>query len=436
MKRQHLAIPAIATVLLLAGCAHPEDRRWASMEPRTIEARDNAPRAEVSVYAFIPPKPGGGKTGLRDLDGEGQAALIEAMASKPSDAAALRKNLAAPLGSDGGGAAADKSRLDRTIVISVRKPDDSEAGDRLMRTVVKIRPLAAPGGKSIFEFADYRIAATDTRIQNIASIETTSGASLSVGAEPGLGPLGAGSIGGELSRSHTTGADIVQQYENLGIDIRPDQLVITRESERGLDVMGNTLVELTLAPTAESEQVATGYLASETKFDDKGKPLSDAEAEMKLVSLRYMAQCRLDVEVTLDYRLRKIIAGREYYTEGKQTVEIVKASARPTVQTLVRATEVQPLLFHIENDNGWVLLASKTGTDSQPLLFDDFETAARFAGWLTATQSDRIGSQGPRISFQPGTPWQKAGKYVARYHEEQCGMDDPAQAPAAMSPVP
>lgn len=409
---------ALAFAALVAGCAHPEDRRWAAMNTAAAQP-DYADRPQVSVYAFSPPK-AGARTGLRDLSGHGQAALIEAIARAPGDAAALRKLLAAPLEGDGSGGAVDRTRLARTIVLSVRKAPTSMPGDRLMRTIITLKPHAPRPERSVFEFSGYSIAATDTRVQDIARLETSSGASLSVGAEPSLGPLGAGSIGAEVSRSETTSADIVQQYENLGIDITPGQLVVTRESERGLDVVGNTLIALTLAPTFESERAISGFLAKDAKLYDKGAPLAAAAASMDIASLGFLTQCDLKVDVDMSYQLRRITKGREFYTEGKQSVEIVSGDVPQTTQTLVRSGDVQPPLYVVRNQDGDGLLAAKNGSGFQLLYFESFGDAKRFASWLDTSGSDRVGGDGLQLRIEAGRPWSRTDRFEAAYFGTGC----------------
>lgn len=412
-------LPALAVcTLLLSGCAHPEDRRWVDMDVVSAASTDGQ-EPSVTVYTFEPPKPGK-KTSVRDLSDRGQAALIEAMARSPKEAAALRKLLAAPLEGEGSGGAVDETRLARTIVISVRKGPKSLPGDRLMRTVITLTPHVPPGETSVFEFAGYTIAATDRQVMDIARLETSSSATLSAGAEPSLGPLGAGSVGAEVSQSHKSSADIVQQFENLGVDILPHQLVITRESERGLDVVGNTLIALTLQPTFESERTISGFLAKDVKLYDKGAALAASDASMDLAQLDFLSQCDLIADVRMDYQLRRIVKGREFYTEGKQKIEIINAT-ETTRQPLVRGGDVQPPLFVITNQYGDGVSATKAGGGYQLLYFGNYGEAKSFANWLSAAGSDRIGANGVQFRIEKNRPWSRTDSFKAQYFGTDCG---------------
>jgi hypothetical protein len=415
MKRAPL-LP-LAALLSLTACVHAEDRRWESM---ATGAPSDGDRPTVTVYAFDPPKPGGAKTSVRDLDGEGQAALIEAIAADPDKAAALRKAVAAPLEGEGGGGRVDRSRLARTIVISVAKGEESQPGDRLMRTVVTLTPRPTGGEAPLpFEFAGYSIVATDTKVQSIAKLETSSSASLSASIAPSLGPLGDGELGGELGRTHKTSADIAQQYENLGVDITPGLMSITRESERGLDVVGNTLVALTLAAPADADGRHSAFLAGTLKLYDKGKRLTADDATVEAQPFNYLARCDLEVDVTLRYQLRRIVGGREYYTEGKQAVEIVTETVNLPPQTLVRAADAQGSLFQILDERGSALLAAMPGSEKRRLLLDSFDDAKRLANWLSAEGAATVGEAGTLLSFGAAPP-RKGAALRASFYSVDC----------------
>ncbi len=422
--RRRLVAPILVFALFATGCAHPEDRRWTAMSPVTSVPDGEQP--SVSVYAFAPPKPGG-RTGVRDLSDQGQAALIEAMARTPADAAALRKALATPLeGEAGAGGAVDRSRLARTIVISVRKGPDSLPGDRLMRTVVTLTPhVPADEDGTPFEFAGYSVVATDTKIQNISQLETTTEASLSASVAPKIGGFGDNSLGGEISNTRKTSADIVQQYENLGVDITPAQMIITRESERGLDVVGNTLVALTLAAPSDSERGHSAYLAGTTKLFDKGVMLSATAASLEIQPFSFFARCDLKVDVELRYQLRRIDKGREYYTEGKQTVEVMTGTLRAATQTLVRAADAQGALYQLLDGSGSAVLVSHAGSDTRRLLFDSFDDAKRMATWLGAARRQTVGTHGPALSIN-GQALPRGGQYRADFYSVGCPIEPAA----------
>lgn len=409
---------ALALALLTSGCTHPEDRRWTRVSSASSAPADEAP--SVSVYAFSPPK-AGGKTGIKDFSDKGQAALIAAIANSPAQAGALRKALATPLEADENtSGAVDRSRLSRTVVISVRKGIASQPGDRLMRTVITIKPRKpADETGAPFEFASYSVVATDTKVQNIAQLETTTNTKLTASVAPEIKGFGDNSIGAEVGQSRKSTADVVQQYENLGVDILPDRIIITRESERGLDVVGNTLIALTLAASADSERTHTAFLAGAMKLYENGKILPEATASLEVKPLSFFARCDLTVDVTLHYQLRRVTKGREFYTEGKQEAEIVSATGPTTTQTLVRAADAQGALYQIRAADGSAVLVTLPGVGQRRLVFDSFDEAKRMASWLGASQRASVGSAGVGVTLGSG-PLPAGQKYQADFYSVGC----------------
>lgn len=422
MRRARLAVRAVAlvfAVLALAGCAHPEDRRWKSVADRPASQLPASEIPSVQVYAFSPPKAESAKPTARDFSDRGQAALIVALAAKAADPEALRKALAAPIvsartaeGTD------DRTRLTRTLVVSISKGSGSLPGDRLVRTEVTITPAQGARARKQFEFAGYSVAATDNRIQNIAHLEDETTYSLKGSLAPKIGGFGDNGLEASLGGSRKSTADIVQQYENLNVDITPDRLVLTRESERGLDVVGNTLVSLTLAPAPETSTLSA-FIVSAQKLIEKGKPLAPGKEIFALSNLRMFAGEDLRADVTLRYVLRRIIEGREYYTEGKQKVELVYGDVPiPVVdgegdktypvqrQILARASDTQPELFVVcaREPDHHALMASTPDGRSNLVTYESIDDARAMAHWLSQKTRRSIGGDGIGLMLADDLP--------------------------------
>jgi hypothetical protein len=328
--------------------------------------------------------------------------MIEALAKTGADAAALRAMVASSLSRRDDGGPVDRTRLERTLIVSVAKGPEAQPGDRLMRTIVTIRPHRRDGGAAPFEFAGYTIVKTDYGMQNIAHLETKTDASLTGTLSPKVGGFGDNSLVGSLSRSHTSSADIAQQYENLNVDIVPDRLTVTRESERGLDVVGNTIVALTLAMPPLTD-APNGLLAASATLFSKGKPLAPADASIDVRPMHFLRACPLLADVELRYQLRHIVGGREYYTEGKQSVAIASGTVAPAVQTLVRGEDVSGPLYEIRVDVAGrprgAIIASLPHGEQNLLLFDDYDEANALAVWLKGRGEARIGDGGTLLNL-------------------------------------
>ena len=391
------SVPATLLVALLAiSCTAPEDRRWAAA-PRHIRTGDVAAALTdvgaspgLNIYSFPTPAGAPAQTGLKDLSDRGQAAVIESLRSVRVKAADLRKSLSEMSGAGAADASTtDRTRLERSIVINVSKGFEALPGDRLMYTVVLVRPL-----DRVFRFADYKIAATDTKVQNIAHIDDKLESSAAAELKPGAGSLRGGDVSGKVTRTAEAAADITQQYENLGVDITPDLLRVTRESERGLDVVGNTIVAVTLAPP-DSALAAAAYLGSSPRMFEAARPLRAAKASLDISPLSYLAACPVRAEARLVYRLRRIDAGREFYTEGRQRVTLEDGATPWLPYTLVDASQAQPELYQLIINSGpragQAVEAVTPGGGQRPLLFTDRSAAGDVAEWMSRSRATQVG---------------------------------------------
>lgn len=390
-------------------------------------------RPSVSVYSV--PSEASAKTKLRELSDSAQAALVYSFAEPGLDKDALRKALATPLeGAAPEPGVDDRTSLDRIVVVSVRKGLNAQPGDRLMRTVVTIRPhpdASHAGGR--FEFSGYSITATDTRVQSIAHIEDQTDRSLEVALSPKLGPLGSGGVTGHVGHTTTSSADVAQAYENLNTDIAPDRIIISRESERGLDLAGNTFVALTLAGLSPSGQAGVGqpqdFLASSVKIYDKAKPLAWSAAELDVKPISVLNKCPFLADVELDYIVRHIQGGADSYVEGKQTVSLVRDHAGPFTQILVRAEDVQSPLFQLVvtrrgKVQGAVQAQTVDGANKR-LLFEDFDAARAMAHWLRPGGAMRFKASGIVLTMG-SRPIPADGEFQARPYQLKCDLP-PAQ---------
>ncbi|MFW2851183.1 hypothetical protein ACM61V_04570 [Sphingomonas sp. TX0543] len=410
MTRRSVAITLAA--LSLAACAHPEDRRWTSVSELPAASLPPGEVPQVRVYSFTPPKPDAPKSTIRDFSDRGQAAIIDSLAAKSADPDAFRKQLATPLKAPSGGGADDRTKLARILVVSISKGPDSRPGDRLVRTIVTITPKRN-GPRSTFEFAGYTVAATDTKVQSIAHLEDVTDLSLTASLAPTIKGFGDNSVGGTASNKRTTSADIISQYENLNVDITPDSLVLTRESERGLDVVGNTLVSLTLAPTTGTDPLQD-FVVSSQKLFEAGKPLTPEKATFAISPLSTFARADLVATVTLRYVLRRIVSGREFYTEGKQGVQLVTGNAPGVSEgVLVRSVDAQPLLYMvcIKARNHQPVMAVTVDGRARNVLYDDADGARAMATWLSGRSVTAIGGEGVTLGLGRTIPLPAGATY-------------------------
>lgn len=420
------AASAAAAVALLGGCAHPENYRWSDRAAPVFSGTPTAPTDSsftswrtpaVSVYSFATVSPNTPDATLRDLSDRGQAALIEAMTAAGADPAAIRDALLKtpkPKSETTEDAVTVEGTYKRTLVANVTKGWDAVPGERLVWTWIDVRPLN-------FSFEGYTVVATDNQLLNIEQITnaTTASANASLGktgsettATTTAGsPISkvltdvAGStagLGGSLSNTYTTTAAINQQYVKLGADIVPGGLRIFRESERNLDVAGNTLIALTL----KLDPSKWNGVGMETSFrvlkQDLAKPdgtlSAPADVTFELTENQAPPRCALQALVTLHYQTRRPRDGRSY-VEGQQTVTYARASTEPTVADIVPADEIRKPAWRVypKAASTIALHASGPFENDLPIDFATYEQARHFVIWLTRMAPKMLGKDEPAI---------------------------------------
>lgn len=451
-------VPLIIT-LLLAACASPEERRWAKGYSPVIDRLPAPPvgsefewrKPSVAFYSFPTPAPGTTPASLKDLSDQGQAALIEAMTAtgaKPED---IRDVLSRPIAQRSAqpeATAAVEGSYKQTLVATVSRGWDAGPADRLVRTWIDVIPLN-------FVFDGYTVIATDNQLLNIAQITNTSSASLqgqlgrttsdtaaTTTAAPPLTSVLTDVLGtsagitGNLSNQRVTNATINQQYMKLGADILPTELRILRESERNLDISGNTLIALTMridprrwrrdlppSPVVleeRSQRVTKLKLASDT-----GVLQAPGDITLEVTLQKSPPSCPLIADVHLYYELRQVTANASTYVEGKQRADYKRGVFKKERVELIPATTVRRPSWRIYGRGNAELTLRDVLGQNLPLDFISYEQARSFADWLnhngSAIKSSGLdlGKAGLRLySGDEGTPF-PAGPYEAQAYEQQ-----------------
>lgn len=427
LKRYGLltAMP-MASGLLFGGCAHPENYRWSDRAPPEMTSDLKQPRGSsfgawdtpsVSVYSFATPTVDTPDISLKDLSDRGQAALVQAMTAAGADPAAIRDALLKaqkPKSEVAEDTVTKEGVYKRTLVANVTKGWNAVPGERLVWTWIHIVPLN-------FEFDGYTVVATDNQVLNISQITnaTTASANASLGksgsdtsATTTAGsPVStvltdvAGStagVGGTLSNTYTTTASINQQYVKLGADILPGELRIFRESERNLDVAGNTLIALTMKLAPEKWKNIGMETALRVAKQDLAKPdgtLNDpADIIFDVVQNEAPPPCALEAMVTLMYQVRRPKDGRSYI-EGRQTVTYAKVSTEARRVVIVPADQVRKPAWRVYAKIAPDVALHATGpfANDLPIDFASYEQARNFVVWLNRMGSKVLGQSEPAL---------------------------------------
>jgi hypothetical protein len=388
----------------------------AVVRPHSIDPKDPSKmsqdwtKPQVAVYSVASVKPPHPHPTLRDLAERGQARAIDFMAHDSVPRAHAWSDLLNALndGSEPGVGENDPFKFDRVLVATVAKGVNWNPGDRMMWTRVFVQPIN-------FTFAGYTVAGTENETVKVTSMEATKTRTLSADLAltvPGLeGPKA--SLNPSNERTIKTTSDINAQYEKLGIDIMPRFLRIIRESETGGDVVGNTMVSLSvvtdplkiqnlrspeeqhLTPIGKNDLVllVRGIKLDEVFDGNKDKP------SIYVMPQAPIPHCPLKAKVWMLYEQRHIDAGRKYYDEAKQTVSFIRDEDKEQYVDIVGADDVSPAVWSLKicddscdpNGNDPTLQA-QVSPSGQPrdLVFTDYGQAVKLAHWLRFQQKGAI----------------------------------------------
>jgi hypothetical protein len=402
----------------------------------------------VAVYSVPAVKSPRWRPTVRDLTDSGQAHAIELLAKDPAKESAVWSALQASMIDPKEFSAEDKDPLqfERVLVATVTKGTDWLPGDRMQWTRVLVAPIN-------FSFAGYTVASTDSDTVKVQSIENTNTRKLSadIGLTiPGLdGPKT--DVVPSSERTVKTTSDVNAQYERLGVDITPTFLRIIRESEAGGDVVGNTLISLSVTtdpsmirfsdpldrqpdssprkiiheaisnllrpvraidPSKDDDVV---LLVTGSVLEDGALGLREDKASISVSPQRPVPHCPLMARVWMLYEERHINKGREFYDESKQEVSFLRYADEPRDVEVVSADDVSPAIWSIQilppgapTDHKTLLLGARVD-DSSPyreLVFTDFRQASAVTRWarthpgttishLTLNYADQGGSLVP-----------------------------------------
>lgn len=418
MSRRLRSGLALAALMALGGCEHAENYRWRSEQGPPNLAAITPPEHStfswggptIAVYSYANPPPAKPDPAIASLTDRGQAALLEAINNPGKGGDKLPDLLSKPLKPEPPtieGAATLDAKFDRTVVATITKGIDAQIGDRLVWTWIDIQPVN-------FNFTGYTVVATDNETLNIESISNQTTASLqgvlgrtssrtsdakvtppSGATTPSLATdlaqvLGtSASLTGNLSNQYTTSATINQQYVKLSADIKPTELRIYRESERNMDVAGNTLISLSLQmdPSRWAAYQVIVHRVTKLALTDKGTFLDPDKITFSAPLEKAPPPCALKARVVLLYQLRRPTKNARSYVEGAQAADYINgrtpAAGKVEAVELVPPESVRPPSWRVYGYKGQLpLSAIDLFNQKLPLDFSSYEQARDFAIWL------------------------------------------------------
>lgn len=386
-----LTLLVAATITACAPKA-PLDNRWAekSQVPQTVEdSKDlNNPNSPQLWIAAVPTE-SGSRMKPKDLLDHAGASYFEQLANFSKTASEFVELSGAPLGPNE--KTLDTTSFDRTLVVTVSKGAYSP-GERIVRTKVAITPKN-------FSFSNYTIAATEYSTINIDNITSTQSVGYGAELSPNLtGTIaGTGKLSANYSNAISNTAQISQRIEQLTVSIRGDSLIVDRESERGLDLTGNTLIRLSLRVKApyDDSLVDSLVIVNSTKIrDDKGL-LSPEKASISFITATITKPIDFKADASIEYVRRRILNGASTYTESDDEIQwVVNPLPAPKIEfTLIPRREMEVPRWVIMTSDQKQALLIKTLGGTQQFMFTDFGAAQELVGWLKKMCASKVGSQ-------------------------------------------
>lgn len=415
--------------VVICGCTHTElTRRYKSKN------FDTAPREYVEVSAFVmktPPAPQ--HSLLSQLTPDGQAALISKLAEWSKSPDELYQALAASeKGGGGSEGTIDKTVFNKRVVFSVQKePPGKDEGDltpadRINELKVtlklpakeseekKLNP-AIKGGNEKEEikkrrdlrpdaiFADWNQFDTTYQTVNLGTLQriqhTTVGANLNVGPAAQVKVPVEGSANISRDTSIDEKINLGQRFIAMTGAIKdPKTAVLFQESQVGLDLAGNFIVDFTITIKNYNH---SGIIIPGA-FEKDGKPLKADEVKIDFGNLIYPVnsapvECDLKYNYTIRH-LRQLPLYDRYdreLAEGLHRVVFLRGeSIKENKVELISRKELTAVIYEICLDGHPLYLGrpvDKLKDSAQPneeiigknpLRFMKFDDAKKFLVWL------------------------------------------------------
>jgi hypothetical protein len=368
---------ALLLALALGGCAGASVDRWSSVQGMPPYAPPVLTVSSAPAPAAAPTAAAGSESlSLKALPERAAAAYIAALAAKEKSPDDLRADLAKAIGAAGRAGAKDSTLAPRVLVVGVER-EAPRPGDRLLSTIVSIRPAEA------FRFVDYQEAATDRAFIDIGQVSVTDQISASASGGPPAGEAKA-----TLSASRTqTASRTIRGESDLTVDVSPELVRIYRTGIEGRDVTGDTLVKLSLRLPPSDERAYA--LADADLRDDKGAPTPADKLRIKLKFVAIVPARDLWVCARLAYEDRTVTDGGKSYDEGRQAVTIRSGETPWTPYLVAPAEELETPLWVVQDPSGGAV-GFDDGTQVNTLTFDDYDAAVAFLDWAQHARADRL----------------------------------------------
>lgn len=389
--------PLLLVLTLLGGCSTQPElvKRYA----KSVPMPDSTCKwASVSAFSLPPEKPK--PLNVASLQDHGQSAFLDELGKKTKDPASFVRLAASSLTPPASTALSeDRTRLRRRVAISVVNNSPSPA-DRLSYAQIT---LALPKNGSA-RFVGWDKLQTEYGQVDLAKVSSTQKLTQSITGKIGApaGPV-AGELSSSASRETALAEEVTlrQRYVTLSGALHPWNAQIIQQSVSGIDLTGNTIVELDLKLDEDPKYSPATVAEFSQLKDDNGRPnkpgsVAVAFKEVHIPKIPGTVENPEPVvaKAMLAYRLRKVVKGMETITESDDDVELLTASHCGGEKfDLVSADDLRFSTWEISTSD-WkkILIYGDPSGAGGAVDLETLEAATEFLSWLEESGPKQIGT--------------------------------------------
>lgn len=361
-------------VLFLTGCASQTLLRFQPGKAVGLtEAKQ--PTLYVTSQPADPDKPLTAKT-LQDRTG---AAYVSALAAHETKPDKLRALMAKPVKKEGDDS--DPDDFARVLVIDLQR-NGVRPADRFIATEVDVRPTTAASGGPDYIFTDYQAASTSSSSISIGTVTVTNQTTGTLSATPAFGAAVSQGTASYSVESTNASTHNISETSQLSVNAAPRLVTVLRAGGEGIDLVGNTLVKLTVRlPEGTAEPI---FIADPDVIKDDGTPKPPNKAKVKITAKYFVPAHDIYACAKLRYVDRQVTAGAENRDEGQQSVNFVSDQTAWEPYLIIPKTDMKTSLWVIMTLNAAMkpetALQMETGLGAVTLYFDDYNDAQQFRG--------------------------------------------------------
>lgn len=392
------SVVLLSVLMFLGGCANlsllrPQaTRRYKEVfvvsrdTPRT---RDTTPLwkrrwVETSVFSIAPPAPENAVRDVFTLAGEGQAAYVEALAARATDAAGLSSALVSPLQRQPPPVSRrNLGRVKRRVVFSVANRSTSPA-DRLSSVRLTLQP------DSGVRFTGWDKLATAYETVDVGTLtfsqKATAGGEIAA-AFPPVTPKVTGSTEAGMEEQ----LNLRERLVSLTGIMTPTTASLFQQSIAGRDLTGNVIADFDLELPTQPSRAFTevSYPAAARGSVDCAHP---PEVLSQMVEVPVDSGRGVNATLVVDYVLRRVVAGHASMYEGDDVVYLVHGSDTLRNAVIIPPSDLRVQVWELVGPGNLLLQGEEVsiGRGEAIFQFGSYESAVRMRNWLARCEVERF----------------------------------------------